>query len=251
MTRTISTRSLWPKLEGRCRSVTPDLIRNLVWLVLIVFFAILAGAIGQEVARIYLDRPPEMAEGSAEKFREMFDEATTNTAEKLREIIDEATTNNPTMTAAEALQEEGSRRAERLANDPNLQVPELMAASNFFGFLLVQTRTFPQHCEALSTNMDNYVARFSELHATEIEKATAIVERYGLDQEAFQQIWANNSEPAAEIVKLDLEGQAEASGVSPREVCEFLDEMSADEEFMSLRHFSTRSPDFFKILMEP
>ena len=86
--------------------------------------------------------------------------------EQYEAMRERALENNPDMYVTAALEEEALAWANEVVNDPetSIEIKEAQAASAFWGHYLGWIRARVPYCEALSVNMHDFAAEFTEQH---------------------------------------------------------------------------------------
>lgn len=108
----------------------------------------------------------------------------------MADLREEAVRKNPDLSVSEALKQEAGKQMtatiEAQSGDRAKQANT--AADQFWGFLLVNTRSRVDFCKELGVDISPFREAFESVHREEIARATAIYAQRGADKEKLYQI---------------------------------------------------------------
>lgn len=134
---------------------------------------------------------------------------------------------------------------EQLAKSQSDQERKVTAASQFWGFLWMNTRMRRDYCNGFGVNIDAFVSKFSTAHKLEYEQAKTIYKNAGINEE---NLWPSLNKGFAQAIIVDMKDFQEGAQVStPTEACQLIAENA--DYLAAILHLSERMPDVHKALM--
>lgn len=138
----------------------------------------------------------------------------------LKELQVAAAKNSPELSQAEGIQREATKRAGAMVESQSGDKQANVAASVFWGFLFVNTRSRPQFCKELGVDIAPFVDAFQRIHTAEIAKAQAIFTRNS--STTPDQLFAKLEPQLRKTMEIDMEDLAASQNLSMLETCRLI-----------------------------
>ena len=184
--------------------------------------------------------------GGRELSRQLFTMAAASKVEAtLSDLQKNAIARYPGMSPVEAYAKYAADTAPDFANAaPSNRKVLLKAASTFFGFYHVNTRSRVEHCKQQGVDISAFVSRFEYYHRKEYTRALAIAEQAGMAEE---QLWRIVRSSLTSLVRQDMDSVASKLGTSPQQACGAM--LQHADKMLDYLDFSSRLPAVHRTLM--
>lgn len=147
-------------------------------------------------------------------------------AQEFDRLVEDAKKEHPDMPASIAAQKRAQViGAEQLADAKSANERSLMAASQFWGFLYVNTRARRDYCEGVGVDIGPFVDAFSAAHEREKQVATQLFEAQEIPHE---ELWQELQPTLMKAVRQDMTDIQNMNSMSPSDACRIFAERPDD-----------------------
>lgn len=151
---------------------------------------------------------------------------------------------NPDVSVSEAIGREAvARTSEQLSAEGDEKKRRARAASSYFGFYFVNTRTRPEFCRRQNVDISPFVAAFEREHAAESAQARAALAAVDTDE---NQLFDLVEKQLQQLIVQDMTDIATANKVSLREACQLI--ARNGEAVAAEMHISKVQPAVYRTL---
>lgn len=177
-----------------------------------------------------------------EKYREQ--KAVSKAEESLQRLKSEGAKNHPNLPTSEAMQQEAISMTSAKLNAESDKTRRLQtAASNFFGFFLVNTRQRPEYCREHGVDIAPFVSAFEQGHRKELAKARAALSGTQVDDD---KLYAMLKPQFRQIIDQDMKDIAAANNASIKQACELI--ATNGQALAQAMHLSKIQPAVYGVL---
>ncbi|MFL6621879.1 MAG: hypothetical protein ACJ8NR_04595 [Sulfurifustis sp.] len=152
--------------------------------------------------------------------------------------------NNPNLPVSEAMGREAvAKTSEQLSAEGDEKTRRARAASSYFGFYLVNTRTRPEFCRQQNVDITPFVSAFEREHKAESAQARAALAAVDTDE---NQLFGLVEKQLKQVIVQDMNDIAASNKVSVREACQMI--ASNGETVAAEMHISKVQPAVYRTL---
>jgi hypothetical protein len=206
-------------------------------------FAALAGAVTVKLGLdAYRERNPTLQAQPATAAAK--EEAIRKAESSIAQVKEDATRKRPDLPVSEALRQEAVERAgQTLEAEGDARKRRMIAASNFMGFYLVNTRERAGLCREQGVDIAQFVSAFERDHVAELGFARTALKDSPVGEEELHSMLKTQ---LRDMVRQDMQDVASAAKTSLKGACELVAENGTS--VASEIHFSKAQPAAHRVL---